>query len=382
MPITFEQLTARRIIPVAAIDVAEAAVPLARALVAGGLPVLEVPLRTAAAAKAIASIRDDEGLAEAGMIVGAGTVIKVPQVETAFHAGADFVVSPGFSRRVVQHTLGMGMLPLPGVSSATDLMAAVDAGATDVNVFPAAASGGSAAIRALSAPFGDVRFVPTGGISASNAAEYLAIPSVAAVGTSWVVPHRLVKAQDWDGITRIARAATALVRAGDTVGLNGGTTTTEVAREIALLPVGIDPDRPVTVVTNAVNIASELTVRQNVRVVVTGGVAPARARSYELTGPLSDLILPRISVDTTFLGVDGMDATGAYAFHEGEAAVNYALARAAQRVVVVADHTKLSKSTFALICRADEINMLITDIGATEEQLAPIRRAGITIRQV
>ena len=213
MPITFEQLTARRIIPVAAIDVAEAAVPLARALVAGGLPVLEVPLRTAAAAKAIASIRDDEELAQAGMIVGAGTVIKVPQVETAFHAGADFVVSPGFSRRVVQHTLGMGMLPLPGVSSATDLMAAVDAGATDVNVFPAAASGGSAAIRALSAPFGDVRFVPTGGISAGNAAEYLAIPSVAAVGTSWVVPHRLVKAQDWDGITRIARAAVALIEA-------------------------------------------------------------------------------------------------------------------------------------------------------------------------
>ena len=210
MPITFEQLTARRIIPVAAIDVAEAALPLARALVAGGLPVLEVPLRTAAAAKAIASIRNDEELAKTGMIVGAGTVIRVPQVETAFHAGADFVVSPGFSRRVVQHTLGMGMLPLPGVSSATDLMAA---GATDVNVFPAAASGGSAAIRALSAPFGDVRFVPTGGISASNAAEYLAIPSVAAVGTSWVVPHRLVKAQNWAEITQIARAAVALVEA-------------------------------------------------------------------------------------------------------------------------------------------------------------------------
>ena len=173
--------------------------------------------------------------------------------------------------------------------------------------------------------------------------------------TSAELPLRYRASRMADEKTRIARAATALVRAGDTVGLNGGTTTTVVAREIALLPVGIDPDRPVTVVTNAVNIASELTVRQNVRVVVTGGVA--RARSYELTGPLS-------------------------AFHEGEAAVNYALARAAQRVVVVADHTKLSKSTFALICRADEINMLITDIGATEEQLAPIRRAGITIRQV
>ena len=184
--------------------------------------------------------------------------------------------------------------------------------------------------------------------------------------TSAELPLRYRASRMADEKTRIARAATALVRAGDTVGLNGGTTTTEVAREIALLPVGIDPDRPVTVVTNAVNIASELTVRQNVRVVVT----------------LSDLILPRISVDTTFLGVDGMDATGAYAFHEGEAAVNYALARAAQRVVVVADHTKLSRSTFALICRADEINMLITDIGATEEQLAPIREAGITIRQV
>lgn len=213
MPITFDQLTAHRIIPVAAIDAAEAAVPLARALVAGGLSVLEIPLRTEAAADAIASISDDEELADAGMIVGAGTVIRVPQVETAFEAGAEFVVSPGFSRRVVQHTLGMGMLPLPGVSDATDLMSAIDAGVTDVNVFPAAASGGSAAIRALSAPFGDVRFVPTGGISASNAAEYLAIPSVAAVGTSWVVPHRLVKAGNWTEITRITQAAVALVNA-------------------------------------------------------------------------------------------------------------------------------------------------------------------------
>lgn len=105
----------------------------------------------------------------------------------------------------------MGMLPLPGVSSTADLMIVVDAGAVDVSVFPVAVSGGSAAICALSTPLGDVRFVSTGGIPAGNVAEYLAILSVAAVETSWAVPHRLVEAQDWAGVTRIAQVAVALV---------------------------------------------------------------------------------------------------------------------------------------------------------------------------
>ncbi|MBO3723933.1 DeoR/GlpR transcriptional regulator [Actinomyces bowdenii] len=176
---------------------------------------------------------------------------------------------------------------------------------------------------------------------------------------------------------RIARAAAAMVGPGDCVGLNGGTTTTEIAREIALLPGLTDPDNPVTVITNAVNIASELTVRQCVRVVVTGGVA--RARSYELTGPLTELILPSITVGTLFLGVEGIDERGTYAQHEGEAAVNAALARTARRVVVVCDHTKLGATAFALICRAADIDLLITDDGAPADQVQALRAAGIEV---
>ena len=198
--------------------------------------------------------------------------------------------------------------------------------------------------------------------------------------TSAELPLRYRASRMADEKTRIARAATALVRAGDTVGLNGGTTTTEVAREIALLPVGIDPDRPVTVVTNAVNIASELTVRQNVRVVVTGGVA--RARSYELTGPLSSLILPQISIGTLFLGVEGVNDRGVYASHESEAAVNAALVRAARSVVVAADHTKLGRAAFALICRTSEIDELITDEAAEPEAVEALRAAGVEVHLV
>lgn len=180
--------------------------------------------------------------------------------------------------------------------------------------------------------------------------------------------------------TRIARAAAALVHPGDVVGLNGGTTATEVAREIALLPGLPDAERPVTVVTNAVNIASELTVRQCVRVVVTGGVA--RARSFELTGPLADLILPRISVGTLFLGVEGLTAQGAFAQHEGEAAVNAAFVHAAERTVVVADHSKLGQTAFALICRAEDIDLVLTGEEADPGQVAHLREAGMEVRLV
>ncbi|VEG25615.1 DeoR/GlpR family DNA-binding transcription regulator [Actinomyces howellii] len=198
--------------------------------------------------------------------------------------------------------------------------------------------------------------------------------------TSSQLPLRFKSSRMGQEKARIAHAAAAMVRAGDVVGLNGGTTTTEVAREIALLPGLTDADNPITVVTNAVNIASELTVRQCVRVVVTGGVA--RSQSYELTGPLSDLILPQISVGTLFLGVDALDTTGAYALHEGEAAVNAALVRTARRVIVVADHTKLGTSAFALICRASDIDALITDDGAEPEQVDRLREAGIEVRLV
>ena len=171
-----------------------------------------------------------------------------------------------------------------------------------------------------------------------------------------------------------------MVHPGDSIGLNGGTTTTEVAREIVLLPELTDPDVPVTLVTNAVNIASEMTVRQCVRVVVTGGIA--RARSFELTGPLAELILPSISMGTLFLGVEGLDERGAYAQHDGEAAVNAALVEAAQRVVVVCDSSKLGTTAFTLICPTASIDVVITDDGAPADQVEALRRAGAEVRLV
>ena len=172
----------------------------------------------------------------------------------------------------------------------------------------------------------------------------------------------------------------ALVHPGDSVGLNGGTTTTEVAREIALLPDLTDPDVPVTLVTNAVNIANEMAVRQCVRVVVTGGIA--RARSFELTGPLASLILPSISVGTLFLGVEGLDERGAYAQHDGEAAINAALVEAAEHVVIVCDSSKLGSTAFALICPTSRIDTVITDDGACADQVEALRRAGVQVQLV
>ena len=195
--------------------------------------------------------------------------------------------------------------------------------------------------------------------------------------TSSELPLRYRTSRMGEEKARIARAAAAMVRPGDTIGLNGGTTTTEVAREVVLLPDLTDPETPVTIVTNAVNIASELTVRQCVRVVVTGG-----ARSYELTGPLSSLILPQISIGTLFLGVEGVNDHGLYASHESEAVVNAALVRAARRVVVVADHTKLGRAAFALICRTSEVDELITDEAAEPEPVEALRAAGVEVHLV
>ena len=194
--------------------------------------------------------------------------------------------------------------------------------------------------------------------------------------TSTEPPLRYRTSKMADEKTRIAKAAAALVHPGDSVGLNGGTTTTEVAREIALLPALTDPEVPVTLVTNAVNIANEMAVRQCVRVVVTGGIA--RARSFELTGPLASLILPSISVGTLFLGVEGLDERGAYA----EAAINAALVEAAEHVVIVCDSSKLGSTAFALICPTSRIDTVITDDGACADQVEALRQAGVQVQLV
>ncbi|HAM44563.1 MAG TPA: keto-deoxy-phosphogluconate aldolase [Propionibacteriaceae bacterium] len=163
-------LAAHRIVPVVVLDSAEAADPLAAALVAGGLPVAEVTFRTSAAAESIRIMA-----ARGDLLVGAGTVLTPQQVDAAAAAGASFVVSPGFSRAVVDRCGELGLPVLPGAVTATEIQAAIEAGLETVKFFPAGTSGGPAAIKALAAPFPGLRFVPTGGVSPANLSEYLAI---------------------------------------------------------------------------------------------------------------------------------------------------------------------------------------------------------------
>jgi DeoR family transcriptional regulator, aga operon transcriptional repressor len=168
---------------------------------------------------------------------------------------------------------------------------------------------------------------------------------------------------------RIAAAAAARLGDARVVGFTGGTTTTEVARRIA--------DRKLTVVTNALNIASELAVRPNLKLVVTGGVA--RPESYELVGPMADATLDGLNLDVVFVGVDGASRAGLTTHHEVEAHTNRRMIARARRVVVVCDASKIGHAALAVICPADEVDELITDAGAAEPSLDELRAAGIRV---
>lgn len=202
---TLAALSAARLVPVVVLDDAKDADPLAAALVAGGLPVAEVTFRTSAAAEAIRVMA-----ARGDVLLGAGTVLTPDQVDRAVDAGASYIVSPGLSRAVVERAAERGVPALPGAVTATEIQAALELGITTVKFFPAGTSGGAPAISALAAPFGGVRFVPTGGVGPKNLHEYLSIPAVAAVGGSWMVPKDKVKAGDFAGITELTAQAIAL----------------------------------------------------------------------------------------------------------------------------------------------------------------------------
>ena len=193
---------------------------------------------------------------------------------------------------------------------------------------------------------------------------------------SYDLPLRYKSARHADAKLRIARAAAALVAKGAVVGLNGGTTATEVGRALATRS-----DLDVTIVTNALNIANELAVRQQIKLVVTGGVV--RPQSYEMIGPLARLIPDELTLDVTFLGVDQLDPQlGASARDVGEAAINRLLAERATRVVVVADSSKLGGSAFARICPIEAIHGLITDSDADEAVAGEFRDRGIDVQLV
>ena len=194
------------VIPVVVIARAEHAVPMARALLAGGVRVLEVTLRSEAALAAIAAI----ARAVPQAIVGAGTVRSAADAHAAHGAGARFAVSPGWSASVAAACRDLQLALLPGVASASEVMAAADHGHRLLKFFPAAAAGGPALLKAWAGPFADIAFCPTGGITAASAPEYLALANVRVVGGSWLTPPDALASEDWPRIERLAREAAAL----------------------------------------------------------------------------------------------------------------------------------------------------------------------------
>lgn len=199
-------LQGQSVIPVLLIDKVEHAVPLARALAEGGLPAIEITLRTTAALDAIRAVAAE--VPEA--IVGAGTILDAKHYEEAAAAGSRFIVSPGVTKNILAAAQNSEVPLLPAAITPAEMLSLRDEGYRYMKFFPAEQAGGAAFLKALSSPLSDIFFCPTGGISLSNAENYLALPNVVCVGGSWVAPKNLVEASDWSGITRLAREAAAL----------------------------------------------------------------------------------------------------------------------------------------------------------------------------
>lgn len=212
LPVTLRAIDVMQdapVIPVIVLNDVAHAVPLARALVAGGIRMLEVTLRTPQALECIERIAQE--VPEA--VVGAGTVRSVTDAIAAGKAGARFAVSPGFTIDVGKACQDAGLPLLPGVATGSEIMQAYEAGLHELKFFPALQAGGVAMLRAWSGPFFDVKFCPTGGVSATNAPEFLALPNVVCVGGSWLTPADAMHSGDWARITALAKAARALTAA-------------------------------------------------------------------------------------------------------------------------------------------------------------------------
>ncbi|MFF2858972.1 bifunctional 4-hydroxy-2-oxoglutarate aldolase/2-dehydro-3-deoxy-phosphogluconate aldolase [Streptomyces rubiginosohelvolus] len=194
------------VVPVVVLHDAADAVPLARALVAGGLPAIEVTLRTPAALESIRAMAAEVP----GAVVGAGTVISPEHVRETAAAGARFLVSPGWTDALLEAMKASGLPFLPGVSTTSEVVALLERGVSEMKFFPAEAAGGTAYLKALSAPLPQARFCPTGGISLASAPSYLALSNVGCVGGSWMVPGDAVAAKDWDRVARLAAEAATL----------------------------------------------------------------------------------------------------------------------------------------------------------------------------
>ncbi|MBF8451497.1 bifunctional 4-hydroxy-2-oxoglutarate aldolase/2-dehydro-3-deoxy-phosphogluconate aldolase [Aeromonas dhakensis] len=202
-----EVFAASPLVPVMVINELEQALPMAKALLAGGISVFEITLRTPVALDAIALIA--KAMPEA--MVGAGTVLNCAQFDAAVAAGARFVISPGMTPALLAHAANSTAPLIPGVATPSEVMQALEAGYDYLKFFPAEANGGTKALAAIAAPLPQVKFCPTGGIGPKNVADYLALKCVATVGGSWMLPAEAVKNGNWEEVTRLSREAVALV---------------------------------------------------------------------------------------------------------------------------------------------------------------------------
>jgi 2-dehydro-3-deoxyphosphogluconate aldolase / (4S)-4-hydroxy-2-oxoglutarate aldolase len=202
-----QQLGALRLIPVVVLENAADALPLGQALSAGGLPCMEITFRTAAAVESIKAASRIPG-----MLVGAGTVLNVDQVNRAVDAGAQFIVSPGLNPKVVDHCLRNFIPITPGVATPTEIEMALDFGLSVTKFFPADAFGGPKTLKAISAPYGGIKFIPTGGITEANLPEYLKLPCVLACGGSWMVAKELIAKGDFARVTALTQSARQLAQ--------------------------------------------------------------------------------------------------------------------------------------------------------------------------
>lgn len=205
-PLTGSVLDLVPVMPVVVASTAAEGVAIARALAAGGLPAVELTLRTPAALDAVRAIAEEVP----EVVLGAGTIVEPRQAELAARAGARFLVSPGTTPSLLGAMRDTGLPFLPGVATVSEALGALEAGCTELKFFPAEASGGAAFLRSIAAPVPAARFCPTGGITAASAAAYLSLPNVGCVGGSWLTPADAVASGDWDRISRLAAEAAAL----------------------------------------------------------------------------------------------------------------------------------------------------------------------------
>lgn len=203
-----ERVKSLKLVPVVKLDCAEDAKPLAAALCAGGLPVAEVTFRTDAAEESIRIMKKEFP----DMLVGAGTVVNLEQAKKAVAAGAEFIVSPGMSRAVIEYAREQGIAVLPGACTPTEIMMAMELGLEVIKFFPAEQNGGLTTLKALSAPFPTIQFMPTGGIGINNIKEYLAFDKIVACGGSWMVKDAYIKEKRFDKIEQLTKEAVALIK--------------------------------------------------------------------------------------------------------------------------------------------------------------------------